>query len=212
MSLGYSSVWFKHYCPISASSCVYASLESVIPATLKLLLSHLLKMHPLTWGSYPVPWYIPYIQVVNGEALCRKGEVGVNELVQQLREMAAGSDIETAEYMIQDIFEEYRFFGQYPGDKLRTTAALMGSLIAQAVFGPITLYWSQDDHRVLRGVFEAARYPLCGLSMQKHLLFIVRVLLCFSLHTAYSLYLIAICSGCSCSAHWLCTRERRIHC
>jgi CCR4-NOT transcription complex subunit 1 TTP binding domain len=66
--------------------------------------------------------------------MCRKGEAGVNELVQQLREMAAGSDIETAEYMIQDIFEEYPFFAQYPSDKLRTTAALIGSMIAQAVF------------------------------------------------------------------------------
>lgn len=157
MSLGYSSVWFKHYCPISASSCVYASLESVIPATLKLLLSHLLKMHPLTWGSYPVPWYIPYIQVVNGEALCRKGEVGVNELVQQLREMAAGSDIETAEYMIQDIFEEYRFFGQYPGDKLRTTAALMGSLIAQAVFSGRSLFIGL---KMIIECFEVCSKPL----------------------------------------------------
>lgn len=65
---------------------------------------------------------------------CRKGESGVMELVQQLREMAAGKDIETAEYMIQDIFEEYPFFGQYPSDKLRTTAALIGSMIARGVF------------------------------------------------------------------------------
>jgi hypothetical protein len=66
-------------------------------------------------------------------SICRGGEAGVNRLVQQMREMIAGSDIETAEYMIQDIFEEYMFFAQYPPDKLRTTAAFIGTMIAQGV-------------------------------------------------------------------------------
>ena len=66
--------------------------------------------------------------------------MGVKDTVQQMREMAAGSDLDVAEFMIQDIFEEYPFFGQYPLDKLRTTACLMGSLIAQAVFKGRSLF------------------------------------------------------------------------
>lgn len=57
----------------------------------------------------------------------------MGDLVQQLREMASGADVETAEYMVQDIFEEYPFFAQYPVDKLRTTAALIGTMVAQGV-------------------------------------------------------------------------------
>lgn len=68
-----------------------------------------------------------------GGVVCRNGEDGVGDLVQQLREMASGADVETAEYMVQDIFEEYPFFSQYPVDKLRTTAALIGTMVAQGV-------------------------------------------------------------------------------
>lgn len=109
-----------------------------------------------------LPWHMlaPCCPVMTGAALYRQGEAGVNELVQQLREMAAGSDIETAEYMIQDIFEEYPFFGQYPSDKLRTTAALIGSMIAQAVFVGRSLFLALKMIIECLEVFSTKRFLL----------------------------------------------------
>lgn len=85
----------------------------------------------------------------------RNGEAGVGDLVQQLREMASGADVETAEYMVQDIFEEYPFFAQYPVDKLRTTAALIGTMVAQGVLVGRSLFVA------LKMILECLQVLIC---------------------------------------------------
>ena len=81
----------------------------------------------------------------------------MGDLVQQLREMAAGADVETAEYMVQDIFEEYPFFAQYPVDKLRTTAALIGTMVAQGVLIGRSLFVA------LKMILECLQVPIVAL-------------------------------------------------
>lgn len=84
------------------------------------------------------------------------GQLTIDSMIQMLARFKESSDRREQsifECMIQNLFEEYRFFPRYPEKQLKIAAGLFGSLIKHQLVTHLTLGIA------LRGVLDALRKP-----------------------------------------------------
>ena len=96
-----------------------------------------------------------------------QGAESVEQLMARLRSMKDSSDPREQEVfscMINNLFDEYRFFHKYPDKELQITAALFGSLISQQLIEQRFL--GEALRYLLDALVHPAGHKMCTFALQ----------------------------------------------